>query len=106
MVGTLDQAIDMKRRPQMDELTEHDLKMIGSFVRLEIPMSDIYKLRKVAEHLRGLADKIDNTTRRTDLSVRAILMELKFEASLTATRIKKQYPEVFEKRFTGHGPQD
>ena len=106
MVGSLDQALDMKRRPQKGELTDYDRKLIGTFVRLEIPLTDLYKLREVAEHLRGFADKIDHLTRRQDLTVRGILMELKMEASLTATKIKKRFPEVFERRFTGHQSHD
>ena len=106
MVGTIEQALDMKRRPQAHELTEYDLKQIGTFVRFEIPMTDMYKLRQVADLLRGFANLIDTQTRRTDLSVRTILVELKFDASLTASRIKDLFPEVFKRRYTGHGPQD
>lgn len=106
MVGTLDEALDMKRRPQMDELSEHDRKQIGTFIRIEIPLTDIYKLRKVADHLRGMAAEIETRTRRTDLSIKDILVGLKFDMHLRASRIRSIFPEVFRRRFYSHGPQD
>lgn len=106
MVGTLEDALDMKRRPQKDELSDWDREKIGTFVRLEIPLTDIYKLRKVAELLRGVADKIDNHTRRTDLPIKTILIELKWDLGATGTRIKRMFPEVFRRRFYSHGTQD
>jgi hypothetical protein len=106
MVGTLDEALDMKRRPQKDELTDIDREHIGTFVRLEIPLTDIYKLRKVADILRGIADRIDHTTRRDDRSIKDILLRLKYELQTTGHRIRCMYPEVFKRRFYSHGPQD
>ena len=106
MVGTLEGALDMKRRPQMDELSDWDREKIGTFVRIEIPLTDIYKLRKVAEKLRGLADRIDNHTRRTDLPIKTILIELKWDMGMVGTQIKRMFPEVFKRRFYSHGTQD
>jgi len=106
MVATLEAALAEKRRPQADELSEWDREKIGTFVRLEIPLTDIYKLRKVAGLLRGLADRIDTHTRRSDLSIVDILVRLKFEIGSTGTRIKRMFPEVFKRRFYSHRPQD
>lgn len=106
MVGTLEEALDVKRRPQMDELSDLDRKHIGTFIRIEIPLTDIYKLRKVADMLRGMATEIDQRTRRTDLSIKDILVGLKFELALRASRIRSIFPEVFKRRFYSHGSQD
>lgn len=106
MVGTLEDALMEKRRPQMDELTDFDRKQIGTFIRLEIPLTDIYKLRKVANLLRGAADRIDHRTRRTDLSIKDILVGLKYDLGGVGTQIKRMFPEVFQRRFYSHGPQD
>lgn len=101
MVGTLEQVLDARERRDLDHLTEFDLKMIGTFVRIEIPMTDINKLRRVSALLRDLADLIDSRTSRKELSARTILMELKMDARVTAARIKDLCPEVFRKRWAG-----
>jgi len=99
MVGTLQQALETRDRPT--EISEYDLKMIGTFVRLEIPLTDIHKLRQVPDLLRAFANKIDAHTRRTDLPLRSIMLELKMDASMTAARIKALFPEVFRRRWAG-----
>ena len=91
-----------RRRPQANELSEFDRKLIGSFIRIEIPMEDIYKLRQVADLLRGFADRIDNHTRRPDLPIRTILLEVKHEGSMTSRAIKALFPSVFSKRWYDH----
>lgn len=106
MVGTLEDALMQKRRPQMDELTDLDRKHIGTFIRFEIPLTDIYKLRKVADLLRGAADVIEQRTRRTDISIKDILVGLKFDLGGYGSRIKRLFPEVFKRRFYSHGTQD
>jgi hypothetical protein len=106
MVGSLKDALDMKRRPQMDEMTDIERAQIGRFVRFEIPLTDIYKMRKVADLLRGAAAEIDNRTRRTDHSIKDILVGLKYELRLYSSRIRSIFPEVFERRFYSHGTQD
>lgn len=101
MVGTVEDALDMKRRPQADDMSEWERSKIGATLRIEIPLSDIYKLRKVAALLRGFADKIDNHTRRSDMTVKAILYQLKWDGSETAQAIKRLYPAVFRRRYIG-----
>jgi hypothetical protein len=106
MVGTIEQVLEVKRRAQAHELTDIEREQIGRFVRFEIPLTDIYKMRKVADLLRGAAAEIDNRTRRTDLSIKDILVGLKYELRLTSSRIRSMFPEVFERRFYSHGTQD
>lgn len=101
MVGTIEQALEARDQRNAHDLSDFDLKMIGTFVRLEIPMTDISKLRQVPALLREFASRIDEKTRRSDLPIRSILLELKMDASLTATRIKELSPEVFKKRWIG-----
>jgi hypothetical protein len=59
MVGTIEQALEARDRRNSGDLSEFDQKMIGTFVRLEIPMTDIHKLRQVPALLREFADRID-----------------------------------------------
>lgn len=75
-----------------------DRVVIGKAVRIEIPFSDLYKMRRMAEMLRGLADDIDFNSRRIDhpepgtrdyeLWRRHILFYLKFRTGLVNKEIR------------------
>lgn len=58
-----------------DELDGIDRAIVGDVARLDIPLRSVVALRRVAEHLRGLATTLDQLSRRDDLVARSILFE-------------------------------
>ncbi len=73
-----------------DELSELDRKIVGgSSVRLEIPITDKFTLRKLPDMLRGFAAHIENQSRRPDLADRTILLDIKAEARAFNSRIRE-----------------
>lgn len=63
----------------VDELTPLDRAIVGEVARLDIPLTSIVSLRRVADHLRGLADMLDHASRQTDMHPRALLFQARME---------------------------
>lgn len=79
----------MRRKDIMDGLSEWDRKMLGRACRVEIPLTDQYTLRRIADLLRGLAATLDTYSRRTDLTERMILLGMKGEIQSLNNRIRE-----------------
>lgn len=86
---TPEEVMAMKRRPDPNGLSEMDKDIIGETCRIEIPFRDVHKMRLAAELLRGYADSLDFTSRRTDWSVRMILLSLREEARAINKRLRE-----------------
>jgi integrase/recombinase XerC len=71
------------------ELSDFDRKIIGGPVRIEIPLTDARRMRRIAKLLREYAETIDESCRDTSLSERTILNHLKMEARAVVLRIRK-----------------
>ena len=52
-----------------DHLTETEQNMVGETARLDIPLRSAVNLRRIAENLRGLADRLDALSRSDGKSV-------------------------------------
>jgi hypothetical protein len=103
---TPEEVIEQRRlKSETDELSEADRQTLGTFIRFEIPLSDISRLRSVGELLRRYADKIDAITRRSDMPIRTMLLELRFEGVQITKAIKTLYPDVFKRRWYSHRDQ-
>jgi len=59
----------------VDELDGIDRMVVGDVARLDIPLRSVVTLRRVADHLRGLASTFDHLSRRDDLVARSALFE-------------------------------
>lgn len=69
-------------------LTDKDREDIGAAVRIEIPFTDEFKIRQIADWLRGYAEFIDQTSRHHALPLKARLRLMKSEASDLNRKIK------------------
>jgi hypothetical protein len=96
---TPEQVLDMRRKPDPEELSQVDKDIIGETCRLEIPFRDVYRMRQTAELLRGYADLLDFYSRRTDLPPRTILFTLRSEARILNRKLR-------ETRGRGRPPKD
>ncbi len=75
---------------EQDELTDFDRKLIGGrAVRLEIPLSNRYTLRKIPDMLRGFAALIDSHTRNPDIGERTVLLAIKAEVRSFNARVRE-----------------
>ena len=89
MVGKVEDFLEMKRSEKHgSELTELDRVVIGEAVRIEIPFTDQYNMRRIADLLRGYAEMLDFWSRRNDLPPRSVLSHLRGEAKLVNARIR------------------
>lgn len=82
MVKITPEEVMRRRRLEQtssDELTELDRAIVGDVARLDIPLRSVVALRRVAEHLRGLATMMDQASRRDDLVPRSILFEVRMQ---------------------------
>ena len=90
MVGTDEFYIQqMRKKDIFAGLSKFDRDLIGRAVRLEIPLSDAVNMRRIADLMRGFAAMMDNYSRRTDLSERAILFDIKAEARSFNQRVRE-----------------
>lgn len=90
-----------KQEVEFGGLTDYDRERIGAAVRIEIPFTDEFKLRTMADWLRGFADYIDNTTRHHNLPLVSRLRLVKSEANSLNRRIKDLHGrEHFNKNGT------
>lgn len=102
MVGTVEDALARKRQEvEFGGLTDFDKSHIGAAVRIEIPFADEFKMRKIADWLRGYAEFIDQTSRQHALPLRTRLSLMKLEAHGLNSRIKDLHGrEKFNKNGT------
>lgn len=93
MVGTVDEYVEMARRPKDPEravLTQFDADLVGNYVRFDIPMLiPRHRFKEVADMLRGLANTIEFAAQRTDLPERTLLFEIKMQARGVRRRIRE-----------------
>lgn len=90
MVGTVDGELHRRAsQDEMDGLTEYDLQVLGKAVRIEVPITSLYTLRRVASLFHGYADRLAVISRRHDDStMRAKLMECRMLLSQLNYEIK------------------
>lgn len=50
-----------------DELDDLDRCIVGEVARLDVPLNSVVGLRRIADHLRGLAGILDQLSRRDDM---------------------------------------
>jgi hypothetical protein len=91
MVGTLENELVKRQDRQLvtEDLDEYDRKIIGTAVRLEIPFTSVYNMRRVAQVLIGYAEMLNNYSHRHDIKDRAILFHLKMEARRANRKIRE-----------------
>jgi hypothetical protein len=89
MVGKVEDFVEMaKQEKRFDELSDLDKMVIGQAVRIEIPFTDQYNMRRIADLLRGYAELLDLWSRRNDLPTRSVLVHLRSEAKAINSRIR------------------
>lgn len=108
MVGTLNEALDLKRdQKQLEELNEHDKQIIGGTARLDLPMDSQYRLRQIAQELTHLAGILDRLSRDNAITARHALIEASTQAFFTRRAIlslsgrKLRYPRFRKSRIWG-----
>lgn len=77
-----------RAKVESNGLTQYDMELLGSAIRLEIPFTDPKLLVDIADMLRGFANSIEFTVQRDDLPLRARLQMLKSEATSINGRIR------------------
>lgn len=109
MVGTIEDALDLKRdKKQLEELNEQDKMIIGGTARLDLPMDSQYRLRQVAEELSNLARMFDRLSRDNAITARQALIEASTQAFFTRRAIlsltgrKLRYPRFRKSRIWGN----
>lgn len=75
-----------------DELDDLDRAIVGEVARLDIPLNSVVGLRRVAEHLRGLAAAFDTLSRRDDLVARSVLFEARMTTREVNRRLRRMRP--------------
>lgn len=61
----------------VDELDGIDRAIVGDVARIDVPLRSVVALRRVADHLRGLATMMDQASRRDDIPARSTLFEVR-----------------------------
>lgn len=74
---------------QRDRLNQYETDLIGKVVRLEIPLTSVMNLRRVAEELRGLAHKFDCMGRYRNDTPMLVMGEVKSLVSQTNRKLRK-----------------
>jgi hypothetical protein len=93
MVGKIEDFLAARRRQQ--ELEESDgndaigRMMVGQWARLEVPLSSVYNLRRVAVLLRDLAEQLDFLSRRDDIPNRMILFQARESAREVNAKLRQ-----------------
>lgn len=72
-------------------LTRDQRLILGFVLRLDIPLDESRNLRRYAEQLRGLAERLDFLSRRTDLGEFDILQE----AKLAAYNVRQHFLAIY-----------
>lgn len=71
-----------------DELTDFDRAIVGDVARLEVPLRSVVALRRIADHLRGLATMMEQASHRDDLPPRSVLFEVRMQVRETNRRLR------------------
>lgn len=61
----------------VDELDGLDRAIVGDVARIDIPLRSVVALRRVADHLRGLATMMEQASKRDDIPARSVLFEVR-----------------------------
>lgn len=92
MVGKIEDftGIRNQRRAELgeDDLNAFDRQIVGETCRLELPLTSVYNLRRVADLLRGLAERYDLLSRRDDIPPRSLLFEARANARATNAKLR------------------
>lgn len=75
-----------------DELDDLDRAIVGEVARLDVPLNSVVGLRRVAEHLRGLASALETLSRRDDLVARSVLFEARMTTREVNRRLRRMRP--------------
>jgi hypothetical protein len=73
-------------------LARYQREHLGFVARLDIPLDNSRNLRRYAEHLRSLAEKLDFLSRRTDLSEFDCLLEARISVKMVREVFLELYP--------------
>lgn len=84
-----------------DELDDLDRAIVGEVARLDIPLNSVVGLRRVAEHLRGLASALDVLSKRDDLVARSVLFEARMTTREVNRRLRRMRPPGRPARSSG-----
>lgn len=101
MVGSVEDFVAKRRETTAEAVSDFHRKIIGSAVRLEIPLTNEFQMRAIADLLRGFAERIDHFTRRQDLELWQRLSALKTEARMVQVRIR----EIVDSAGGGKSPR-
>lgn len=71
-----------------DDLDFIGQKIVGEVARLEVPLRSVVNLRRVAENLRGLADRLDAMSRDGTRESRRILFDAMLEVRSCNRRLR------------------
>lgn len=102
MVGTVEQALDLMRKKNViSAMSKQDREMLGVSGRLEIPWTDRYDMRRIADLVRGWCATVETYSRREDLDDSTILLKIKMDLYATQSRIRDLVgPNRFNKNGT------
>lgn len=79
---------EMKRKENAPKTTSWQREVVGNSARIDIPLDDIYALRKIGPVLAGLAERITAIAHRHDIPEGDILMMLRYQISYTVREIR------------------
>ncbi len=71
-----------------DELDGLDRMIVGDVARLDVPLRSVVALRRVADHLRGLATMMEQASHRDDLSARSVLFEVRMQVRAVNAKLR------------------
>jgi hypothetical protein len=75
MVGTLEEAVDMKKSRRIQgEMTETQKGMVGKSCRVNVPLADPVSLRYTGDFLCGLGERLKALSQRGDMSPAEVLL--------------------------------
>lgn len=72
-----------------DELHKHEEVYIGDFVRLEIPLKSVMNLRKVADELHGLANRLECLGRFSNEKPSVAMLQVRLMVKESNHRLEK-----------------
>lgn len=71
-----------------DELDDLDRAIVGDVARLDIPLRSVIALRRVADHLRGLATMMEQASRLDDRPPRSVLFEVRMQVRAVNRKLR------------------
>jgi len=90
MVQITPEEVMARKKSEMEfgGLADSDREHIGAAMRLEIPFTDEFKMRQIADMLRGLAADFDSISRNVNLPLSSRLWLMKRHAAAVNKRIR------------------